>query len=80
MDLAAEWLEADGLGGFASGTVEFLPGRRHDEKRRLGAAFYERPQQIERGSRGEPKFVAPIVRPARLGPTAHRRARGSSPS
>ena len=32
--------------------AEFRPGRRHDEQRRLGAAFYERPQQIERGRVG----------------------------
>ena len=32
--------------------AEFRPGRRHDEKRRVGAAFYERPQQIERSRVG----------------------------
>ena len=32
--------------------AEFRPGRRHDEKRRLGAALCERPQQIERGRVG----------------------------
>ena len=29
MDLAAEWLEADGLGGFASGTVSGERTRRY---------------------------------------------------
>ena len=29
MDLSAEWLEADGLGGFASGTVAGIRTRRY---------------------------------------------------
>ena len=32
--------------------AEFRPGRHDDEKRRLGAALRQRPQQIERGRIG----------------------------